>query len=157
MRHWGPAEQAGTLGQAARGDPHRSPDSTTRGRGSSRAHPHGWRRYETRQTRSWSGRASRRGGRQTQQPQAGALSYRQDLPWSYGAAHWGMARCHTVHGAGFCRTCETVHQVSDPWALQAAVQIKTDPLLQVRKRFALSRPVRRAVLLLQHGRRPTEL
>ena len=44
-------------------------DSTTRGRGSSGAHPHGWQRAETRQTRSGSGRASRSGGRQTQQLQ----------------------------------------------------------------------------------------
>ena len=52
--------------------------------------------------------------------------------------------CHTVHGAGFCRTSET-----DPWALQSAVLSETDPLLQVRERFALTRTVRRAGLLLR--------
>ena len=39
--------------------------------------------------------------------------------------------------------------VSDPWAIQAAVSIETDLLLQVRERFALTRTVRRAGLLLR--------
>ena len=44
---------------------------------------------------------------------------------------------------------ESFGVLADPWALQTAVQIKTDPLLQVRKRFALSRPVRRAGFFLR--------
>ena len=98
------------------GDPHRSPDSTTRGRGSSGPIPMGGDELKlVRQDRSGSGRASRSGGRQTQQPQAGALSCRQYHHRSNGAAQWGMARCHwhRVHGAGFCRTGETVHQMSN--------------------------------------------
>ena len=60
-------------------------------------------------------------GRPTQQPQAGDLTCRQNLHRSNGVGQRGMARCHTVHGTGFCHTGETVYQVSDPWALQATV------------------------------------
>ena len=59
-----------------------------------------------------------------------------------------MAWCYTILGAGFRRTGETVHQMSNPWALQATVLRKADLLLQARERLALTQEVRHTGLLL---------